>query len=187
MDDQKLTHEFIQIIKSDKWMMNILAIVRNLNLEDCWIGAGFIRNKIWDFKHDHERTKLNDIDIIYHNQSKSHKFHDLQIENHLSSIDSTINWSVKNQGRMHIRNGHLSYRNCNEALSFWPETATAIAIRLNSNNHIEYIAPYGLSDLMTLIVRPTPGFETNLFRHRVSTKNWKNIWPKLVIRDNCLI
>ena len=31
-------------------MLEVLRTVRALNLSDCWIGAGFVRNKIWDVK-----------------------------------------------------------------------------------------------------------------------------------------
>jgi hypothetical protein len=46
-------------------MTNILKIVRDLNLNDCWIGARFARNKVWDENHRKGRTELNDIHVIY--------------------------------------------------------------------------------------------------------------------------
>lgn len=47
----RLETEFIKIIQNDKWMIQVLKIVRDLKLNDSWIGAGFVRNKIWDKKH----------------------------------------------------------------------------------------------------------------------------------------
>jgi len=128
---QKLENKLIEIIENDDWMTNVLKVVRDLNLNDCWIGAGFVRNKIWDEKHEKDRTELNDIDVIYFDKLNTNKESDLQIENKLIDIDSNRNWSVKNQARMHLRNGHKQYSDCNEAISFWPETATSIAVRLN--------------------------------------------------------
>ena len=56
----------LNIIKKDKEMMRILKIVNELDLPDWWIGAGFVRNKVFDYLHGYERrTKLNDVDIIY--------------------------------------------------------------------------------------------------------------------------
>ena len=168
----KLEKELIKIIENDTWMITILKTVRNLNLNDCWIGAGFIRNKIWDEKHDYQRTKLNDIDVIYYDKTNSSKKHDLLIEKQLINIKSQLNWSVKNQFRMHIRNEHNPYFNCNEAISFWPETATAIAIRITQKNKIEYIAPYGLEDLFNLIVVPPPKFNLTIYKDRIKKKEW---------------
>lgn len=178
----ELENELINSIESDKWMIEILKVVRDLELNDCWIGAGFVRNKIWDVKHGKLRTQLNDIDIIYFDKSNTTKTHDLHIEIKLNKIDPSLNWSVKNQSRMHIRNGHYPYSDCNEAISFWPETATAIAIRLNSKNEIEYIAPYGLDDLFNLLVKPTPKFDLDTYKNRIQNKKWKEIWNRLEIK-----
>ncbi|WP_299157256.1 nucleotidyltransferase family protein [uncultured Tenacibaculum sp.] len=178
----KLEKGLIKIIESDKWMITILKTVRDLNLNDSWIGAGFIRNKIWDEKHRNQRTKLNDIDVIYFDKNKSSKKHDLLIENKLKLIDPILNWSVKNQFRMNIRNGHEPYSNCEKAISFWPETATAIAIRITQKNKIEYIAPYGLEDLFNLMVIPTPKFNLTIYNNRIKKKMWSEKWPKLSIK-----
>ncbi|USD24958.1 nucleotidyltransferase family protein [Flagellimonas marinaquae] len=178
----KLENEFIRIIESDKWMIETLTIVRELKLNDCWIGAGFVRNKIWDEKHGKDRTKLNDIDVIHFDKSNPTKHYDIQIETKLRKLNPKLNWSVKNQSRMHIRNGHERYKNCNEAISFWPETATAIAVRLNFKNKVEYIAPYGLEDLINLLVIPTPKFDLNIYKNRIEKKKWKEKWNKLKIK-----
>ncbi|MFT5824208.1 MAG: hypothetical protein ACI8ZM_005474 [Crocinitomix sp.] len=180
--NKKLDNKFIEIIKDDIWMIDILKIVRDLKLTDCWIGAGFVRNKIWDEKHGKDRTQLNDIDIIHFDKSNPTKEYDLQIENKLRNYNSNLNWSVKNQSRMHIRNGHKQYIDCNEAISYWPETATSIAVRLNFKNQIEYIAPYGLEDLFSLLVVPTPTFDLTIYNARIEKKKWKEKWNKLEIK-----
>ncbi len=181
--DSALEKELITIVLSDSWMMETMRIVQQLNLNDCWIGAGFIRNKIWDHKHNIERTPLNDIDIIYFDNKNAEKTNELRVEDHLKEMCPNLNWSVKNQARMHIRNGHSPYASCKEALCFWPETATAIAIRLNKNQEIECIAPYGLTDLFELIVRPTPNFDRIIHQQRVEKKNWMANWPLLIRED----
>ena len=175
------TTELVTIIKSDTWMLSILEAVRSLDLPDCWIGAGFVRNKIWDYKHNSKRTSLNDIDVIYFDASNTTKQHELAIEEQLITINPSVNWSVKNQARMHLRNGHSPYKNCYEAISYWPETATAIAVQLNTNNQIEFIAPHGLDDLFNLVVKPTPNFDLTTYRNRITYKGWKDTWKKLVI------
>lgn len=182
--NQTLEHKLIQIIKNDEWMLTVLKTVSDLNLNDCWIGAGFVRNKIWDEKHQKPRTVLNDIDVIYYNQNNISKTYDITLENCLKKKDSNLNWSVKNQARMHVRNKHKQYINCNDAISFWPETATAIAVRLNSENKIEYIAPYGLDDLFNLLVIPTPNFNLSVYKTRIENKNWVAKWPNLKINTN---
>lgn len=181
--NQSLKKELISILESDQWMMDIMNIVMTLELNDSWIGAGFVRNKIWDEKHSRSRSKLNDIDVIYYNTSDTSKEADQQIENHLKEIAPEVQWSVKNQARMHLRNGHTQYKNCYEAISYWPETATAIAVKLDVYKKIEYIAPYGLSDLFNLIVAPSPNSNLKDYKNRVQQKNWNKTWPKLSIHN----
>lgn len=36
-----------RLVQSDPWMMKVLRAVESLNLPDWWIGAGFLRNKVW--------------------------------------------------------------------------------------------------------------------------------------------
>ena len=61
-----MKERLINEISKDKWMMDILRSVRDLNLPDCWIGAGFVRNKAWDFLHEYsQRTPLSDIDVVF--------------------------------------------------------------------------------------------------------------------------
>lgn len=171
----------VKLVEADHWMLHILKIVRDLELNDCWIGAGFLRNKIWNVAHNFKHSVPNDIDVIYYNALNTTKAQDLLIEEQLKGTNAHVKWSVKNQARMHARNGHAPYQNCKEAISFWPETATAVAIKLNTNNSLEYIAPYGLEDLFHLIVKPTPNVNIAVYNKRIQDKNWLAQWPKLNI------
>ena len=52
---------------------------------------------------------------------------DRAIEAELRALAPGIDWSVKNQARMHLRNGDPPYSGATDAMRHWPETATAIA------------------------------------------------------------
>ena len=59
--------EILNLIKQDKWMMNIIQTASSLNLHDWIIGAGFVRNKVWDHLSGIEKEVVdtNDIDLVY--------------------------------------------------------------------------------------------------------------------------
>jgi uncharacterized protein len=173
--------ELLSMISSDSWMMEILRIVKGLKLNDCWVGAGFIRNKVWDVKHGYERTILNDIDILYFDLQACSENDDLKIEEYLNTHYGKWKWSVKNQARMHLRNEHPPYKNTENAIAYWPETATAVAARLSENNLIEILAPYGLNDLFSLYIRKSPLSTDTIFNARVKKKHWQTKWPRLTI------
>jgi hypothetical protein len=180
----KYKNELIDIITKDKHIIETLDIVKNLKLNDCWVGAGFIRNKVWDILHEIKTTKLNDIDIVFFDETNVSEKEEKKIEQKLTTINPKVKWSVKNQARMHFRNNHLKYINTENAISYWPETATAIAVRLNLNDKIEILAPYGLNDLFNLIVKPTPNFDLIVFQKRVNEKEWLKQWRNLELNKN---
>ena len=95
-------------------------------------------------------------------------------------MDPSIPWSVKNQARMHVRNGDAPYASAIDAMRYWPETATAVAVRLTDAGEIAIAAPFGLDDPFTLLIAPTPRFRQHgreVFQARVREKNWLSAWP----------
>lgn len=114
----KHSSELIDILKKDTLIIETLTIVKNLNLNDCWIGAGVIRNKVWDILHDKKTIKLNDIDVIFFDETNISEKLEKEIEQKLTRINPNVKWSVKNQARMHFRNNHPKYSNTENAISF---------------------------------------------------------------------
>ena len=82
---------------------------------------------------------------------------------------------------MHEINLDAPYASLEDAVSKWPETATAMVARLRANGEIEVVAPHGFDDLFRLVVSPTPHFLTRLerYRNRVIQKKWREHWPRL--------
>lgn len=180
--------DIIDLIQNDDIMMEILSTVKFLKLSDCWICAGIIRNKVWDALHSFEGpTVIEDVDVVYFDLSHIDEETDRSIEERLYAIHPNINWSVKNQARMHKRNGDHPYKSTEDAVSKFPETATAIAVRLNDENDMDLITPCGIEDLVNLIVRPTKHFVSNantkakVYEDRLQKKKWKEKWNKLDI------
>lgn len=176
--------ELINILMTNTLVMETLAIVKDLQLNDCWVGAGLIRNAVWDSLHQIKTTKRNDIDVVFYDATNLSEELEKEIEAKLSTFNPKVKWSVKNQARMHIRNHHQQYSNTENAISYWPETATAIAARLNSNNEIEILAPHGLNDLFHLVVAPTPNFNWTIFQQRIEEKQWEQQWRNLKFKKN---
>ncbi|HEV2550922.1 MAG TPA: nucleotidyltransferase family protein [Stellaceae bacterium] len=161
----------------------MLETVRALGLPDCWIGAGFVRNAVWDRLHGFSSpTPLDDIDVVWFDPARAEKSVDEALLTSLRARRPDLPWSVKNQARMHLRNGDRPYRSSQDAMRHWPETATAVALRLHDDDVVELAAPLGVDDLLALVLRPTPHFRAHrlsayLERHRA--KNWCARWPRL--------
>lgn len=172
---------------ADPERIRILRLIRGLGLPDCWVAAGFVRSAVWDRQHKRTHSPLpTDIDVIWFDETLDDPAIDIGIETHLLCLDSSLNWSVKNQARMHVRNNDRPYASATDAMMAWPETATAVAVRLGMDDVIEVAAPLGLDDLFNLVVRPTARFEMEkkpIYVARVRSKNWLTTWPNLSIVD----
>lgn len=175
------------ILKEDSDIMNILIILESLNLNDSWLCAGTIRNFIWNYLVGIKGIdKTTDIDIVFFDKDVSYEETQL-IEQTLKQKYPEYKWELKNQVYMHQHNPNtLPYKNSTDAISKFPETCTAIGIRLDKNKEIEIFSPYGIDDIIHFNVKPTSHFlkddnRTRLYNHRVTHKNWKEKWENLNI------
>lgn len=180
-------NKIILLISEDKWMMEVLKSVKALNLPDWWICAGFIRSKIWDILHNFsERTPVPDIDVIYFEPTNINEFEEKKLEEKLKSLIPYIPWSVKNEARMHIKSNMPPYTSSADAISKFPETATALGVTLDEKDNVILIAPYGIRDVVNLEVKPTPYFTENkermrIYEERIKKKKWKSTWSNLKV------
>jgi uncharacterized protein len=170
-------------LRAAEGRINMLEAVADLGLPDAWIAAGAVRNVAWDRLHDYaQSTPLTDVDVIWFDATRIGRGIETELEHRLAQRVPGVNWSVKNQARMHRRNGDPPYRDCFDAMRAWPETATGIAARLDPRGAIELYAAFGFDDLLSLRLRPTPRFAANpAFRARVESKRWLAIWPRLYL------
>lgn len=171
------------MLSADPERSRILALVQSIGLPDCWVGAGFLRNAVWDHLHGWPASKPSgDVDVLWLEPERADPCEDRAAEARLKALDASIGWSVKNQSRMHLRNGDAPYASMAEAMRHWPDTATAVAVRRTEQADHEFAAPFGLEDLFNLIVRPTPRFQGEkhrIYLDRVQGKEWLARWPLL--------
>jgi uncharacterized protein len=182
--------KIISLIKNDIWMMDILKSVKSLNLPDWWVCAGFVRSKIWDTLHNFsERTPIPDIDVIYFDSTNIDELEEKRLEETLNSLMPKTPWSVKNEARMHIKSNMPPYSSSIDAISKFPETATALGVKLDENENVILIAPYGIRDVVNLELKPTPFFTKTkervvIYENRIIKKNWRSIWYMLNVYHN---
>lgn len=173
----------VNLLKKDPVRWHALGLLERLNIETACIGAGFVRNLVWDNLHGlQSNCRDGDLDVLWFDAERNSPQNDLEIEQKLKRLDASFNWSVKNQARMHIRNNDRPYTDVADAMRFWPETATAIAAR-RMGNDCELIAPFGFEDLQKMILRPTSQERHKLdaFRNRVRKKRWAERWPHVSV------
>jgi len=181
--EMPMEQALIALLEENDRFMRDLELVRSLRLPDGHIAAGYIRNQAWDRLHGFKAGERHaDIDVVFYDPADRSERRDEAAERQLREMTGDPKWSVKNQARMHIRNGDAPYDSLSDALSRWPETATAVGARLDDNGRITLVHPYGLADLFGLVVRRSPAFADGAYYlDRIRKKGWSKLWPLLSI------
>lgn len=170
----------------------IMQILQTLYEVDptAYIAAGVIRNGIWSFLHGQDYL-LDDteVDVIFYLE-QDQQVQAAKIQQYMQQRLPNMQWDVTNQAMVHhwyrLDNGESiqPLKSIEHALSLWPETATVVAVKLNAEQEIEIIAPFGLNDLFELTLRWNPRLVSlTVFQQRVVSKQWMQRWPKLSLAD----
>ncbi len=172
------------LLRADPQRMVCLQAAAELNLPDWALGAGFIRNLIWD--HLHHKvvpTPLNDIDLIYLDKTDPQGLAEAEHEAWLAKRLPGQQWEVRNQARMHTRQLVAPFASSLEALSHWVEVPTCIGVRLTRDGEFEWLAPYGFTINWSLQVSANPRCrqDKHIFTQRIKEKRWQAIWPDLQV------
>ncbi len=129
--------DILNLIQKDEWMMRVLRIAEKQNLKDWVIGAGFIRNKVWDYLHEFDNKKVDtpDVDLVYFDPNGNDEKADEKLSKKLKK-ETKINWEVVNEFYAHKWNKIPPYKSTEDALSQWCETATGLGVYLKIMNFI---------------------------------------------------
>jgi len=185
-----MKNKVLSALLNDPERHAILTLARELNLPQWCLSAGFVRNVVWDVCHGYDvLSPLNDVDLVYFDPDCS-KEQDRLIEAELKRrLD--VNWSVKNQARMHERNQDSPYKNTLDAMSYWPEVQTAVGIRWGDGGYkfggyefggYELVSPFPLDKVLTCRVTLNPKRPKHaVFNQRLNSKGWLSQWPKLEV------
>lgn len=154
---------------------------------EAFYSAGVIRNLIWSIAHDqHYALSQTEIDVIFYDVEDESGFEQQHLAEILKQQFPENDWDVVNQAWVHqwytTENGASipPLQSIQHALSLWPETATAVAVRLLENNALEIIAPFGLDDLFELKLRWNAALVSHdVFMQRMEEKQFLQKWNKL--------
>ncbi|MCG7407578.1 nucleotidyltransferase family protein [Paenibacillus sp. ACRRX] len=169
-------------IAEDEIRMSELQAVREMNLPDWCIGAGYVRNLVWDKLHRYaEPTPLNDVDVVYYDSICTQESIEKQYEQAFQAKLPHRKWSFKNQARMHMLRRDEPFISTADAMMHWPELMTAVDVRMEADGALTFICPWGeqgLQDLMEMNIRQSPKFtDRAYYEARVRNKGWLVTWP----------
>lgn len=176
------------IIEGDAWLMEALRSVHRA-LPEGYIGAGVIRDVVWDRLQGYREFQgCSDVDVAYFDPSDLRSERDHEIERSLSGLMPGAPWEVTNQAGVHLWFaecfGHAvdPLTSIEDAVSSWPELATSVAVRWKPGTGLETVAPLGLDDLLSMVVRRNPRrVSLQTYLQRLDRKRYRERWPKVTI------
>ena len=174
------------LAKSDT-LAEILRRAPDLHLPNWYVGAGAIAQTVWNELHGYELMRgIKDCDLVYFDTDTGYEVEDQCIQNGRALFqDLAVEVEIRNEARVHLwyeeKFGKRikPYVSVEDAMNTWPTTATAVGVRYTGGNFQVY-APYGLHDLLAMIVRPNKTLiSQEMYEKKV--ERWQKMWPKLEI------
>ncbi len=186
-----LEARLVALISCSSVLMRALRVARTVDPPDWLIGAGAIRDRVWDSLHGlTQPPPSRDVDLAFFDPAALGSERERGVQREVSTRAPDICWDVTNQAAVHLWHQQVfgievqPLCSCADAVATWPETATAIGVRLAADDSIEVVAPYGLEDLFGLICRRNPRRVTcEQYRRRVESKHVATRWPRVRILD----
>jgi hypothetical protein len=173
-------------LRQNRILRAILDGFDEIGLPDAWLVAGAVAQTVWNLAGGHPAERgIKDADIVYFDRqdlsAASETAHERRLRARFADLGCTLD--VKNEARVHLwyeaRFGYpiAPYRSVADAIASFPTTATAVGVRRRADR-VEYCAPYGLDDLLALVVRPNPAQITAEI-YRAKLARWQTQWPYL--------
>ncbi|MDO3686492.1 nucleotidyltransferase family protein [Micromonospora sp. C28ISP2-4] len=181
----------IDLIRSSTWLVRVLETVRDESLADAWVGAGVLRDLVWGERYGSgfSPARVRDVDVAFFDPHDLSRSNDDRVTEQLRTRLPGVPWEAKNQAAVHIwypgkfGGGAVEpLKSIQDAVNTWPETATAVAVRLDADDAVEICAPLGVGDLLNGVWRRNPRRVTiaqsltRLERHQPRTR-----WPGVTV------
>lgn len=187
LDQQQAT--LISMLQTNTELMTVLERASRLPIDSWYVGAGGIAQTVWNYYHQFPANHgIKDYDLVYFDPDTSAEAQErvILLANELYK-DIHTEVEVCNQARVHLWykdafGTDIAANSCTEeGITTWPTTATAIGVRLNPDKSFTIYAPYGLHDVLGMIVKPNKVKVTEAI-YLEKAHRWHTVWPKLTVK-----
>jgi hypothetical protein len=177
------------IVRSSPLLMEVLRGLRDDGLADHLLVAGAIYNLVWNrLTGRPDLTGINDIDVFYFDdRDLSYEAEDLVIRRLAARFAHLpLPVQVRNQARVHLwfpqKFGvpFVPLRSSAEMLGRYASRTHAVAARLEADDSLTIVAPFGLDDIFSFRITPNPVL-MNKPAHDAKGARAKSVWPELTV------
>jgi len=177
------------IVRADADLMKVLVTARALDLPQHRVVAGCIYQAVWNVLTRRPRgTGINDYDVIYFDAADISKESETATEatlcNRLSGLSTPV--ELRNQARVHLwfedyfGIPYPALSCADEAITRYASATHAVGVRLTADDRLDVFAPFGLSDIFAMTIRPNYALPNKVTHERKALRA-KAVWPELTI------
>ena len=181
--------ELEAIVRRSAPLMQVLTTVRDLAIPDALLFSGAIYQRVLNVKTGRDLDfGIKDYDLGYFDASDtSYEAEDVIIKQVAAAFDSPLKEmvEVRNQARVHLwfesrfNEPYLPLSNSAEALSRFVSPMFAVGVRLEADDQMTVLAPFGLEDLFNMRLRPNPNRTSPNYEKIAAAA--KARWPEITV------
>jgi uncharacterized protein len=186
--DEQLEN-FRTAVASNRTLTRVLDLAAGMNLPGWYLLAGCLYQTVWNVVTGQPpEAGILDYDLGYFDASDlSWEAEDAVIQaGHKVFAGCTVPVQIRNQARVHLWYEPKFGMPCpphessEAAIDTFEATCACLGVRLEPGGRWRVYAPYGLSDVFNLVVRPNPLLAP---RHVYQAKvtRWQQQWPALTV------
>lgn len=179
------------ILRADAAVWPAIERARDLDLPDWMIVSGAIYNTIWNHLTGRPAGHgIRDVDLFYHDGTDlSWEAEDRVIRAGAARFaDLPLPVEIRNQARVHLwytqRFGGVvpAFASSSHALHYFAAETHAVGVRLEADDRLTIVAPFGLDPIFSLRMVPNRATD-NRRTHAEKSARAKALWPELVVED----
>ena len=180
----------IEIIRSEPVLMDVLQGLRAAELPDWLLVAGALYNVVWNrLTSRPSLTGVKDIDVFYFDATDPSYEAEDRVIKRLSALFSHLPVPVeaRNQARVHLwfpqkfSQPFAPLTSSGEMLGRYASKTHAVAARLEPDDALTIVAPFGLDHIFSFNIVPNRVLENNAPAHATKAARAQSIWPEITI------
>ena len=177
------------ILRTVPDLMRVLGVARDLDLPDWLVFSGAVYQPVWNHLTgrplDHG---VKDYDLAYFDAADtSWGAEDRVIRRVAAALEPPLRdrVEVRNQARVHLwfeakfGEAYPPLADAAEALARFTAPAFAVGVRLEADDRLTVVAPFGLEDLFAMRLRPNPLRPSAALARTIA--GVKGRWPEIVV------
>ena len=189
LPDGEQRRALTEIIRSSPVLMEVLRGLREDGLPDHLLVAGAIYNLVWNRLTGRPGLNgINDIDVFYFDAGDlSYEAEDVvikRLDRRFAHLPLPV--QVRNQARVHLwfpQKFGVTFEpltsSC-EMMSRYASKTHAVGVRLEADDALTIVAPFGLDDIFSFRIVPNPVL-MNKPAHDAKGARAKSIWPEITV------